>query len=29
MPAECEQEQAVLLKQLAEVDMPLPATLWF
>lgn len=29
MPPECEQEQAAMLKQVAEMDMPLPATLWF
>lgn len=29
MPPECAKEQAALLKQVAEMDMPLPATLWF
>jgi hypothetical protein len=29
MPPECAKEQAALLRQVAELDMPLPATLWF
>jgi hypothetical protein len=29
MPPKCKKEEATLLQQVAEMDMPLPATLWF